>query len=47
MKQLAPILVWLFCAEDVVVALAYFWVGNIRLGLYWLAAASICAAVPK
>jgi hypothetical protein len=47
MHKIAPYLVWLFCAEDVIVSLAYLREGNWRWAGYWAAAALMMAVIPK
>jgi hypothetical protein len=47
MDKLAPYVVWLFFAEDLVLAALYACGGNFRLAGYWLAAALMMAAIPK
>jgi hypothetical protein len=45
--NLGPYIVWILCAEEVLVSLAYLFSGNYRMAIYWAAGATICAAVPK
>lgn len=47
LARFAPYLVWLFCAQDLLLSICYLCGGKWQLGLYWLAGAAICATVPK
>lgn len=45
--HVAPYLIWVFCAQDLLAAIAYAVAGEYQKALYWLAGATICATVPK
>ena len=47
MEKIAPMLIWIFCAEDALVGIVYLFAGEWQKAVYWFAAAAICASVSK